>query len=49
MLNGIMWGAFELSALYNIEIAALSAEYRVLDGLFQALGMLLQPAVLQFS
>ncbi|KAJ6082677.1 hypothetical protein N7499_007551 [Penicillium canescens] len=39
MLNGIMWGAFELSALYNIEIAALSARYRVLDGLFQALAV----------
>jgi hypothetical protein len=32
-----MWGAFELSAIHNEEIAALPPKYRVLDGLFQAL------------
>ncbi|OQD84279.1 hypothetical protein PENANT_c013G00969 [Penicillium antarcticum] len=39
VLNGIMWGAFELAALYNVEIAALSPKYQVLDGLFQALAV----------
>jgi hypothetical protein len=37
-----MWGAFELAAIYNIEISALSAKYRILDGLFQSLGMFIQ-------
>lgn len=33
-----MWAAFELSALDNEEIGSLPPKYRVLDGLFQALG-----------
>lgn len=40
MLNGIMWGAFELFPVAVTESEALSAEYRALDGLFQALGIL---------
>lgn len=38
VLNGIDWAAFELLSIGNKEIEALPTEYRVLDGLFQALG-----------
>lgn len=41
ILNGIDWAAFELLSIGNQEIEALPSEYRVLDGLFQALGLLL--------
>lgn len=40
ILNGIDWAAFELLSIGNQEIESLPGEYRVLDGLFQALGML---------
>ncbi|KAJ5114361.1 Potassium transporter [Penicillium alfredii] len=37
ILNGIDWAAFELLSIGNKEIEVLPTEYRVLDGLFQAL------------
>ncbi|KAJ5425278.1 hypothetical protein N7465_000348 [Penicillium sp. CMV-2018d] len=37
-LNALMWGAFEISAIHNEEIGSLPIKFRVLDGLFQALG-----------
>ncbi|KAJ5478181.1 hypothetical protein N7530_003690 [Penicillium desertorum] len=39
VLNAIMWGAFELSAINNEEIGSLPVKFRVLDGLFQALAV----------
>ncbi|KAJ5167448.1 uncharacterized protein N7482_006229 [Penicillium canariense] len=39
VLNGIDWAAFELLSIGNKEIEALPTEYRVLDGLFQALAV----------
>ncbi|KAJ6102131.1 hypothetical protein N7486_004558 [Penicillium sp. IBT 16267x] len=39
VLNAIMWGAFELASIRNLEIGALPAKYRVLDGLFQSLSI----------
>lgn len=39
LLNAIMWGAFEVSAIHNEEIRSLPRKFRVLDGLFQALGI----------
>lgn len=39
ILNGIDWAAFELLSIGNQEVDALPSEYRVLDGLFQALGL----------
>lgn len=38
ILNGIDWAGFELLAIGNQEIETLPTGYRVLDGLFQALG-----------
>ncbi|KAJ6104266.1 hypothetical protein N7523_010586 [Penicillium sp. IBT 18751x] len=39
VLNAIMWGAFEVSAIHNEEIRSLPPKFRVLDGLFQALAV----------
>ncbi|KAJ5545896.1 hypothetical protein N7494_003481 [Penicillium frequentans] len=39
VLNAIMWAAFELASIRNLEIGALPAKYRVLDGLFQSLSI----------
>ncbi|KAJ6121100.1 hypothetical protein N7523_005380 [Penicillium sp. IBT 18751x] len=39
ILNGIDWAAFELLSIGNKEIQTLPSEYRVLDGLFQALAV----------
>ncbi|KAJ5099970.1 hypothetical protein N7532_006971 [Penicillium argentinense] len=39
ILNGIDWAGFELLSVGNKEIEALPSEYRVLDGLFQALAV----------
>ncbi|KAJ5636602.1 uncharacterized protein N7484_009915 [Penicillium longicatenatum] len=39
VLNAIMWGAFELASIRDLEIGALPAKYRVLDGLFQSLSI----------
>ncbi|KAJ5594677.1 uncharacterized protein N7459_000885 [Penicillium hispanicum] len=39
ILNGIMWGAFEVASIHSAEIGALPAKYRALDGLFQALSV----------
>ena len=39
ILNGIDWAGFELLSIGNKDIESLPTEYRVLDGLFQALGM----------
>ncbi|CAP97206.1 Pc21g23090 [Penicillium rubens Wisconsin 54-1255] len=39
ILNGIDWAAFELLSIGNEDIESLPTEYRVLDGLFQALGL----------
>ncbi|OOQ86919.1 hypothetical protein PEBR_19175 [Penicillium brasilianum] len=36
VLNGIMWGAFELASVRDGEITALPFRFRVLDGLFQS-------------
>ena len=38
ILNGIDWAAFEILSIGNKEILSLPSGYRVLDGLFQALG-----------
>lgn len=38
LLNVLMWGAFEISAIHNEEIGSLPINFRVVDGLFQALG-----------
>lgn len=38
ILNGIDWAAFEILSIGNNEIESLPTGYRVLDGLFQALG-----------
>lgn len=42
VLNAIMWGAFEVSAIHNEEISSLPTNFRVLDGLFQAFGVFFQ-------
>lgn len=42
ILNGIDWAGFELLSIGNKKIESLPTEYRVLDGLFQALGMINQ-------
>ncbi|KAF4769041.1 hypothetical protein HAV15_008520 [Penicillium sp. str.  len=34
-----MWGAFEISAIHNEEIGSLPINFRVVDGLFQALAV----------
>ncbi|KAJ5578714.1 uncharacterized protein N7459_007678 [Penicillium hispanicum] len=39
ILNGIDWAAFEILSIGNKEIEFLPSEYRVLDGLFQALAV----------
>ncbi|CAG7942269.1 unnamed protein product [Penicillium nalgiovense] len=39
ILNGIDWAAFELLSIGNEDIESLPTEYRVLDGLFQALAV----------
>ncbi|KAJ6005493.1 hypothetical protein N7451_003437 [Penicillium sp. IBT 35674x] len=39
VLNAMMWAAFELASIRNLEIGALPAKYRVLDGLFQSLSI----------
>ncbi|KAJ5188464.1 hypothetical protein N7491_004789 [Penicillium cf. griseofulvum] len=39
VFNAIMWGAFEVAAIRNEEIASLTSKFRVLDGLFQALAV----------
>lgn len=39
VLNATMWGAFEVSAIHDEEIGSLPIKFRVLDGLFQALGI----------
>ncbi|KAJ5681593.1 uncharacterized protein N7477_001533 [Penicillium maclennaniae] len=39
ILNAIMWGAFEVSAIHNEEIRSLPPKFQVLDGLFQALAV----------
>ncbi|CAI7597372.1 unnamed protein product [Penicillium viridicatum] len=39
ILNGIDWAAFELLSIGNKDIESLPTEYRVLDGLFQALAV----------
>lgn len=39
ILNGIDWAGFELLSIGNKDIESLPTKYRVLDGLFQALGM----------
>ncbi|KAI2725468.1 hypothetical protein CBS147311_6650 [Penicillium roqueforti] len=39
ILNGIDWAAFELLSIGNKDIETLPTEYRVLDGLFQALAV----------
>ncbi|KAJ5901601.1 hypothetical protein N7495_002129 [Penicillium taxi] len=39
ILNGVDWAAFEILAIGNKEIDELPTEYRVLDGLFQALAV----------
>jgi Trk-type K+ transport system membrane component len=38
VLNAIDWAAFEILSIGNKEIESLPSEYRVLDGLFQAVG-----------
>jgi hypothetical protein len=43
VLNGIDWAGFEILAIGNKEIEQLPTGYRVLDGLFQALGAYLTP------
>ncbi|CAG7915824.1 unnamed protein product [Penicillium olsonii] len=39
ILNGIDWAGFELLSIGNKDIESLPTEYRVLDGLFQALAV----------
>ncbi|KAF7592281.1 hypothetical protein BBP40_000412 [Aspergillus hancockii] len=39
VLNGIDWAGFEILAIGNKEIEQLPTDYRVLDGLFQALAV----------
>lgn len=39
MCNAILWGGFEISAQYSEEISSLPLNFRILDGLFQALCM----------
>ncbi|KAJ5625177.1 hypothetical protein N7510_001486 [Penicillium lagena] len=39
ILNGIDWAAFELLSIGNKSIQVLPTEYRILDGLFQALAV----------
>ncbi|KAJ5803350.1 uncharacterized protein N7503_005800 [Penicillium pulvis] len=39
VLNAIMWAAFELASIRNLEIGSLPAKYRALDGLFQSLSI----------
>ncbi|KAJ5359661.1 uncharacterized protein N7496_012074 [Penicillium cataractarum] len=36
VLNGIMWGSFELASVRSSKIATLPFKFRVLDGLFQS-------------
>lgn len=38
ILNGIDWAGFELLSMGNKEVESLPTGYRVLDGLFQAVG-----------
>lgn len=38
VLNAIDWAGFEILSIGNKEIEALPSEYRILDGLFQAVG-----------
>lgn len=38
IFNGIDWAGFEVLAIGNKEIEGLPTGYRILDGLFQALG-----------
>jgi hypothetical protein len=42
ILNGIDWAGFELLSIGNKDIEILPTGYRVLDGLFQALGMTIE-------
>ena len=46
ILNGIDWAGFELLSIGNQEIDSLPTGYRVLDGLFQALGLFIAFIVL---
>ncbi|KAJ5746466.1 hypothetical protein N7520_011648 [Penicillium odoratum] len=39
VFNAIMWGAFELASIQDMEIRALPPKYRVLDGFFQSLAI----------
>ncbi|OQE30115.1 hypothetical protein PENSTE_c002G03520 [Penicillium steckii] len=39
MCNAILWGGFEISAQYSEEISSLPLNFRILDGLFQALSV----------
>ncbi|KAJ5929157.1 hypothetical protein N7454_007005 [Penicillium verhagenii] len=39
VLNAIMWGGFELAAIRDMEIRALPAKFRALDGLFQSMSI----------
>ncbi|KAJ5131507.1 uncharacterized protein N7515_007546 [Penicillium bovifimosum] len=39
ILNGIDWAAFELLSIGNKDIESLPTEFRILDGLFQALAV----------
>lgn len=45
ILNGIDWAAFELLSIGNQDIEILPTEYRILDGLFQALGISNSPSI----
>jgi Trk-type K+ transport system membrane component len=38
VLNGLNWASFEILSLGNREVEALPMGFRILDGLFQALG-----------
>jgi hypothetical protein len=39
VLNGLNWASFEILSMGNREVEALPMGFRILDGLFQALGM----------
>ncbi|EKV18900.1 Potassium transporter, putative [Penicillium digitatum PHI26] len=41
ILNGIDWASFELLSIGNKDIESLPTEYRVLDGLFQAIVLMM--------
>lgn len=47
VLSAIMWGAFEVSAVHNEEIGSLPIKFRILDGLFQALGISFRPLIIE--